>query len=156
MNSPPHEGLSAEFCKIICFSFLFVLIYFFASGASWGFFFFSQSGSQIPHWEVKSILSGTFSLSTNIAEMEFDLAWYNGGLQQVWGLGVSLWLLPFEVLAHWVGYEYCPDIIPLLTLLFLLSFYTLKTAVQLIPKTPLGLEFLMTVIGRKTEYKIGY
>lgn len=59
--------------------------------------------------QVESILRGTLALSTSPADLVHNLAWSNGGVQQVSGLGVPMWRLPFEVLARMTGCTGFPD-----------------------------------------------
>src|SRR5947207_641950 len=59
--------------------------------------------------QTEALLAGRFALSTNPADTEFDHAWAEGGVQQVWGLGVPLWRLPFEIAARAFGQPAFPD-----------------------------------------------
>jgi hypothetical protein len=43
--------------------------------------------------------------------MEHDLAWAQGGVQQVWGLGVPLWRLGFEVVWRLLGQRNFPEML---------------------------------------------
>ena len=43
------------------------------------------------------------------ADLGYDMAWVKGGVQQVWGLGVPTWRLPYEALAKLFGYDAFPD-----------------------------------------------
>ena len=98
---------------------IFLTIFFFAGGAdserlySRGYY----------HAQVHSLQNGELKLSPHIEALEFDLAWYNGGVQQIWGLGVPLWMWLFEKPAEALG-GYCSDVTMLLTALGLLLFYT--------------------------------
>ncbi len=44
-----------------------------------------------------SLLCGRLNLSESVAAAEHDQVWDNGRLQQVWGLGVPVWRIPFEL-----------------------------------------------------------
>jgi hypothetical protein len=65
--------------------------------------------------------------------LDFDLAWTRGGVQQVWGLGVPLWRLPFEILAKIVGQPGFPDRLAFGVALALITFSVLE--MWLIPFT---------------------
>jgi hypothetical protein len=59
--------------------------------------------------QTDALLAGDIALSSSPTGMEHDLAWGRGGVQQVWGLGVPLWRLPFEVAARILGQPAFPD-----------------------------------------------
>ncbi|GEM_PF-2632119 len=121
-------------------------VYFSAWGTTWGEFNFSSSSISYYRIQVESLLGGHFSLSSRIDAIRFDLAWYDGGVQQIWGLGVPLWMLPFEGVSRIFGY-YCSDIVPLLVALGLLVFYTLQTSHLLLrKKQPYPVAFLFSGI----------
>lgn len=77
--------------------------------------------------QVAALLRGELSLSHNPSDLAMDLAWSGGGVQQVWGLGVSLWRLPFDLLARAFGHPFFPDRLSLGFLLMLTAFVVLKT-----------------------------
>jgi hypothetical protein len=52
---------------------------------------------------------GEIALSRNPSDLDWDMAWSEGGVHQVWGLGVPAWRLPFELLARAVGQPAFPD-----------------------------------------------
>ncbi len=107
----------------------------FISGVNWGYFYFPMGGSVVPRMQAEALMQGHFAISTHIQDILFDTAWYGGsGVQQVWGLGMALWILPFELVARLLGCASCPDIIPLISLLFCLSLYTAHTARMLIQR----------------------
>ncbi|MGV3756369.1 MAG: hypothetical protein ACO1QS_13390 [Verrucomicrobiota bacterium] len=72
----------------------------------WGNWYFSN-----PHHrqQVDSLLQGKLALSESPADLAFDLAWSEGGVHQVWGLGVPLWRLPFVALGRFCGFPDFPD-----------------------------------------------
>ncbi|MBQ7590663.1 MAG: hypothetical protein IJU47_08290, partial [Verrucomicrobia bacterium] len=92
-------------------------------------------GSVVPRMQAEALMQGHFAISAHIQDIRFDTAWYGGsGVQQVWGLGMALWILPFEGVARLLGCASCPDIIPLISLLFCLSLYTAHTTRMLIQR----------------------
>jgi len=72
--------------------------------------------------QVERLLEGHLSLSASPAGMALNYAWGPAGVQQVWGLGVPVWRLPFE----WAGKKACLQHFPdRLSFVFfmLISFY---------------------------------
>lgn len=47
--------------------------------------------------QASALVGGRLALSHRIDTLAFDLAWAEGGVQQVWGLGVPAWLLTLSV-----------------------------------------------------------
>ncbi len=86
------------------------LLVFYAVVYSFGLIIFLSGG--IPRWgawyspsrphraQTEAFLRGQLALSTNISDLADDLCWSECGVQQVWGLGVPLWRLPFEAVAR--------------------------------------------------------
>jgi hypothetical protein len=60
-------------------------------------------------WQTEKILKGHLALATDPSGIEWDLAWNNGAVQQIWGLGVPFWRLPFEAFAKAIGRPAFPD-----------------------------------------------
>lgn len=95
-------------------------------GVEWGRWY---SPSPYQRLQVEAFLNGHLALSPNVENLDFDLAWQSrGGVQQVWGLGVPLWKLPFEAGYRVFGKKDCPEIIALLTAIGLLAWYVIRTA----------------------------
>src|SRR6266700_3547721 len=67
---------------------------------NWGQWY---SSSSYHREQSRALLHGRFALSNNPKDLSTDLCWSGGGVQQVWGLGISLWLLPFDAVAEQVG-----------------------------------------------------
>ena len=63
--------------------------------------------------QVESFLSGSLNLSQEPSALRHDLCWSQGGLHQVWGLGIPLYRLPFEAVARIVGVGSFPDMLGL-------------------------------------------
>jgi hypothetical protein len=74
-------------------------------------------GAYAPHpmyrAQVEALLDGRLALNAAPDGLLHDLAWTPTGVQQVWGLGVPLWQLPFEAAGRLVGVSPFPDRIPL-------------------------------------------
>src|SRR5712671_4140302 len=86
------------------------LLYFCGIIPSWGSWY---SSSPYARAQVHALLRGDLALSHNPADLHMDLCWSGKGVQQVWGLGVPLWQLPFDVLAGIYGFSKFPDRIAL-------------------------------------------
>ena len=67
--------------------------------------------SPSPHYrhQTDSLLQGRLSLSQSPMDTAHDLTWSEGGVHQVWGLGVPIWRLPFEAIARVCGFPAFPD-----------------------------------------------
>lgn len=89
------------------------------------------SSISLPHrLQTDALMAGHLSLSTNLSFIEFDLTYSNGGVQQVWGLGVPLWRLIYELPAQLLFHQTAPDRLALwiaLALLLYLTYGTLKS-----------------------------
>ena len=89
------------------------------------------SSISLPHrLQTDALMAGHLSLSTNLSFIEFDLTYSNGGVQQVWGLGVPLWRLLYELPAQLLFHQTAPDRLALwiaLALLLYLTYGTLKS-----------------------------
>jgi hypothetical protein len=59
--------------------------------------------------QVEALLDGRLALTTAPEGLRHDLAWTPGGVQQVWGLGVPAWQLPFEAVGRLIGVAPFPD-----------------------------------------------
>jgi hypothetical protein len=59
--------------------------------------------------QVGGLLHGDLALSHNPADLRMDLCWSEKGVQQVWGLGIPLWELPFDAVARAFGYSTFPE-----------------------------------------------
>lgn len=67
--------------------------------------------SPSPHYrhQTEALLRGELALSHSPNHTLHDLTWSQGGVHQVWGLGVPLWRLPFEAAARIAGLDAFPD-----------------------------------------------
>lgn len=59
--------------------------------------------------QAHALLAGRFALSHDPAGLGLDLAWIDGGVQQVWGLGVPLWLALWEAIGRVIQLTPFPD-----------------------------------------------
>jgi hypothetical protein len=59
--------------------------------------------------QTEAFLRCETALTRNLADLSWDMAWSEGGVQQVWGLGVPIWRFPFELLARVLGQAAFPD-----------------------------------------------
>jgi hypothetical protein len=61
------------------------------------------------HQQADAFLQGRFAIGNDPSRLKMDMAWHDGGVQQIWGLGVPLLLLPGHTLAKLVGGFAFPD-----------------------------------------------
>lgn len=59
--------------------------------------------------QTEAMLHGSLALASTPTAEAWDMAWAKGGVQQVWGLGVPCWRLPFEAFAKMCGCDAFPD-----------------------------------------------
>ena len=80
--------------------------------------------------QAAAMLDGHFWLSKSIFDTQFDNCYVNGKVQQVWGLGVPMYLIPFELFGRAIGVSPFPDRIAMGVMLAAFFFYcgTLLTA----------------------------
>lgn len=72
--------------------------------------------------QTEAMLHGSLALDDDPRTLGYDMAWAEGGIQQVWGLGVPSWRLPFELIAKLFGYAAFPDRLALAAALALLVY----------------------------------
>lgn len=98
--------------------------------AGWGTWY---SPSLPYRMQTEAMLHGRFRLSDSPADAQFDLVWAKGGVQQVWGLGVPCWRLPFELLARIFGRPSFPDRLALLMAMILVNYCLLVAFTNAVP-----------------------
>jgi len=76
--------------------------------------------------QVDALLDGRLALTSSPDGLLHDLAWTPHGVQQVWGLGVPLWQLPFEAFGRLVGLSPFPDRIALAAWLAVMLFLLIR------------------------------
>ncbi len=59
--------------------------------------------------QTDSLMEGRLGLSEEVSAVRHDHVWDNGRVQQVWGLGVPAWRLPFEVISRLLERPVFPD-----------------------------------------------
>jgi len=91
---------------------------------SWG-----QLYSPIPYHreQTDAFLRGELAINHNPFDLNEDLCWSEGGVNQVWGLGIPFWRLPFEALARLLGLAPFPDRVALGLFIALAAYIVLVT-----------------------------
>lgn len=84
--------------------------------------------SEFHRLQAKAILKGHFYIGDSLSNIQQNLALYHGKIQHVWGLGVGLWLAPFESFYHLFGSTDFPDRIAMGIAFALLAYYVLSTS----------------------------
>jgi hypothetical protein len=77
--------------------------------------------------QTDALLRGQIALSNSLKDLRFDMAWIEGAVQQVWGLGVPLWRTPFEVCARLGGWRSFPDQIAFAIAFFIVAYATTRS-----------------------------
>ncbi len=88
--------------------------------------------------QVRALLEGRLALSDTPADLAHDLTWSEGGVHQVWGLGVPCWQAPFQMLARLLGHAILPDLIPFLVALGGAAWFCLRTCCPAHAGPPVG------------------
>src|SRR6266853_4283536 len=89
-----------------------------------------RSESPYHSLQAKALLHGHFYIGQSLADVRPGLAWHDGHVQQVWGLGVGLWLAPFQAVWSLSGGNEFPDRVALGFAFALLGFYTAATGLR--------------------------
>src|SRR5436190_13920770 len=76
--------------------------------------------------QTDAFLTGHFALSQSPNALENDFAWGEKGVQQVWGLGVPFWRLPFELLSRLFGQQEFPDRFALAAAILVVGYIVLR------------------------------
>ena len=59
--------------------------------------------------QVDALLRGTFAISHSPGFLRIDLAWYNGAVQQIWGLAIPMLYAPLLLFSRlFIGQLYLP------------------------------------------------
>jgi len=77
-------------------------------------------------WETEKILQGQFAMANDASGMNWDLAWGTGAVQQIWGLGIPLWRVPFEWIAKVFGQEAFPDRLEFMIALLGVAYFIIR------------------------------
>ena len=78
--------------------------------------------------QTEAMLNGSLALDKDPRTVGYDMAWASDGVQQVWGLGVPSWRLPFELVAKLFGQAGFPDRLALTAAMALLTYALLRVA----------------------------
>jgi hypothetical protein len=100
-------------------------------------------------FQADALLKGHLYIGDSIEQIQHDLAWHDGEVNHVWGLGVGMWLVPFEALWRLCGQKWFPDRIALGVAFGLLAWYSGGTAWRLADrsKSPvLGIGFVWLIL----------
>jgi hypothetical protein len=112
----------------------------------WGVWY---SASPYFREQTEALIHGSVALQNTPTALRNDLVWYRGGVQQVWGLGVPIWRLPFEILAKICGSAAFPDRLAFGMALFvtsLLAFRALQPMETTVVRKPLRFGLIILVI----------
>jgi hypothetical protein len=77
--------------------------------------------------QTDAILHGKLALSDDPTNLGHDLCWSQGGVNQVWGLGIPIWRIPFELLARLFGMSPFPDRLAMAGFMFAVAYVVFKT-----------------------------
>ena len=88
--------------------------------------------------QVDSLLSGSLALSHEPWSLTYDICWSQGGVHQVWGLGIPLWRVPLEALARVFGAGGFPDRLALALALALAAWVVLWGLSEVLLLEPLN------------------
>jgi hypothetical protein len=83
-----------------------------------------------PNLQAASLFRGQFALSHDPRDVRFDLAWSEGGVQQVWGLGIPAWMALLSLLSG-LNPLWLPDRFAFAIALFLTAWSTIATVLWL-------------------------
>jgi hypothetical protein len=80
--------------------------------------------------QAAALLSGHLYIGDSVYELEQNLVLHNDRIQHVWGLGVGMWLAPFELVYRLLGRSEFPDRLALGVAFALLAAYSGATGLQ--------------------------
>lgn len=98
--------------------------------------------------QADALLHGHLFIGDSLAQLGPGLAWHNGHVQQVWGLGIGLWLLPFQAIWKLFGWQMFPDRVALGVAFTLFAYYLASTGLKITRNGDLafGLGFMWLVL----------
>jgi hypothetical protein len=82
-------------------------------------------------YQADALLRGQLALADSMEALQPGLVWHDGHVQHVWGMGVGIWLVPFELLWRLFGGFIFPDRLALGFAFVLLAFYSGRTGLRL-------------------------
>jgi hypothetical protein len=99
-------------------------------------------------YQADAFLRGQLHLADSLQAIQPGLVWHDGRVQHVWGLGVGVWLMPFEAIWRLFGGFAFPDRITLGVAFMLLALYSGNTGLKLAHKghAPLGLALVWMIL----------
>ncbi len=110
----------------ICFVLPFVLLVLTGLLPAWGHWYSLENRYRM---QTSALVEGHFSLGNALSMIQHDNTWSDGGVHQVWGLGVPFLRLPFELLARVFGFDPFPDQLILAFWLFCVTFWGYRVMV---------------------------
>ena len=96
------------YVRICLLSSAYAVILLFVTGwvEQWGKWY----SPSIPHrQQTDALIDFRLSLGNDVNDLLHNYTWTNQSINQVWGLGVPIWRLPFEIMARLLGYDTFPD-----------------------------------------------
>lgn len=91
--------------------------------SDWGRWYSSSTAYRS---QTDAFLEGQLPVSHDVRDLKFDHTWSEEGVHHVWGLGIPVWRMPWELLARLFGQEGFPDRIAFGLFALLVSFVVLK------------------------------
>ena len=106
------------------------------------------SAEPYDRYQAVALLEGHFSLASSLDAMQPGLVWHNGHVQQVWGLGVAFWLMPFQAAWRLLGGNVFPDRVALGLAFASLAYYASSTGLRLAKdgRRLMGLGFIWLIV----------
>lgn len=92
--------------------------------------------------QAEALLHGHFAIGTDPSQLKMDMAWHDGGVQQIWGLGIPLLMAPFQAVTTILPGILFPDRVFFLLLLAGLGgalYAALRNTLDTRPATALAL-----------------
>jgi hypothetical protein len=98
--------------------------------------------------QADALLHGHLWLGNTIDQLGPGLAWHNGHVQQVWGLGIGFWLLPFQAVWRLFGGQMFPDRLALGVAFALLAAFATSAGLRIAKngQISVGLGFIWLVL----------
>jgi hypothetical protein len=88
--------------------------------------------------QTESLLSGNLAIGDTVEAIAEDNTWSQGGVHQVWGLGVPLIRLPFELLSRAFGFRAFPDRVVLLLFIAAVAYAVFTTLQKICRSSTVG------------------